>query len=353
MKPPAFAMRAGAVTSFALLTAGVACAKAHPESTAHPPDSRDSPVPVPLPLPVPDPASGPRATPPADAASPDASAPGPTAADVAKALGEARTAIRPDAPSSAASSVESNLFVLVAPHPGPFFTAAVKLAHDALAAYLHDRFTRVPAQPIKVYLFPEHASYEAFCRKRFAGTPTATKHCTGPTLGFYHRDSRELLANLGSGTTTLSHEMVHPLLETDFPRAPEWLSEGIASLYEAPVFPKPEEIKGATDWRARFLRPVFLDPRRRPATRLRVLFPMTDQAFHADEDLSYALARFVCQWLDEQGKLWSFYHAWRDAYADDPIGERAFRIATARTPEEAEADWERWLQARLGAEASP
>jgi len=34
-------------------------------------------------------------------------------------------------------------------------------------------------------------------------------------------------------------------------------------------------------------------------------------AAHA-ESLHYALARSVCAWLDEQGKLWAFYRAWRD-----------------------------------------
>ena len=40
---------------------------------------------------------------------------------------------------------------------------------------------------------------------------------------------------------TITHELVHPIVESDFPRAPTWIDEGLASLFEAPVLPRPGE----------------------------------------------------------------------------------------------------------------
>ena len=37
---------------------------------------------------------------------------------------------------------------------------------------------------------------------------------------------------LATGGGTLSHELTHALMEADFPNAPGWISEGLASLHE-------------------------------------------------------------------------------------------------------------------------
>jgi|HubBroStandDraft_2_1064218.scaffolds.fasta_scaffold180509_2 hypothetical protein len=68
-------------------------------------------------------------------------------------------------------------------------------------------------------------------------------------FGFYNPATREILANLGLGVKTLSHELVHPIVESDFPDAPTCLDQGIGSLFEKPVFPSPGEVHGATNWR--------------------------------------------------------------------------------------------------------
>jgi hypothetical protein len=46
---------------------------------------------------------------------------------------------------------------------------------------------------------------------------------------------------------TLTHEIVHPMLEADFPGAPEWLEEGIASPFEAPVLAARRD-RGRSRW---------------------------------------------------------------------------------------------------------
>jgi hypothetical protein len=46
------------------------------------------------------------------------------------------------------------------------------------------------------------------------------------------------------------HELVHPLVQTDFPRAPSWFEEGIAALFEKPVFDPLGELHGGRNWRS-------------------------------------------------------------------------------------------------------
>jgi hypothetical protein len=76
------------------------------------------------------------------------------------------------------------------------------------------------------------------------------------------------------------------------------------------------------------------------------LFGMKDEVFRGDdEDLHYALARYVCQWLDERGKLWPFFQKWRDNVATDPTGEASFKEIVGMTPTEATPVFTKWALA--------
>jgi hypothetical protein len=247
-----------------------------------------------------------------------------------------------DAGATAPAAVEGGVFVIIAEHAGHFFDASVKLAHDALKAYFHGRFSKRP-EAITVFVFPTRKAYETQCGKRFNGTPTGEKCHTA--LGFYLKETREVFVNLEPGLPTLTHELVHPIVETDFPHAPAWLNEGLGALYEKPVFPSAFEIRGVKNWRLPALRTALGSKSTHDAARLDALFAMSDGAFRAgDEDLHYAVARYACQWLEERGQLWAFYHAWRDGFADDPTGEKAFERAAGETPGDAQAEWEAWVR---------
>ena len=58
-----------------------------------------------------------------------------------------------------------------------------------------------------------------------------------------------------------------------------------------------------------------------------------------DEDLHYAMARYVCQWLDERKMLWPFYRRWRDTFEKDPTGAQAFAEVVGTSPAEANVAW--------------
>jgi len=219
------------------------------------------------------------------------------------------------------------------------FDHAVDLTRRALVALHAGRFDASPARPVGVWLFPTAKPYQAWCHARWSADCISI-------YGFFLSDERLLVMNVGPGLGTLTHELVHPILRADFPRAPTWIDEGIASLYEAPVIAKPGSIRGIKNWRLPRLRKALDAAAERGAARLDRLFALSDDAFRGDgEDLHYALARYFCQWMDAKGWLWPFYRRWRDDAAADPTGEATFRAVTGLTPAAAHAAFEKWVRA--------
>ena len=230
-----------------------------------------------------------------------------------------------------------DVFVLVAA-PGwnaRALASSVDLTTRAIDAYFNGRFDKKPERAIGVYLFPEATSYQAYCRAKLGG------ECDSP-FGMYHPNVRRIVMNAGPGLGTLTHELVHPIVESDFPKAPTWINEGIASLFEAPVIPRAGEIHGVKNWRyAKVMSGVAAG-----TAKLDALFAMSDDEFRdADEKMHYATARYVCQWLDARGLLWPFYRAWRDSVETDATGAKAFERVVGVSPARANAAWTAWVKA--------
>lgn len=238
-----------------------------------------------------------------------------------------------DVGSRMQSKVVSDIFLVAG--VSPTFEPSVSLFKSAMDGYLNGRFGKKPERAISVYLFPDAKTYEAFCQKKY-GAPCIAG------FGFYEPNDRNMVMNIGRGIGTLTHEIVHPLVEADFPGAPTWLNEGIASVFEQPIIPKAGEIHGGKNWRLPRLRRGLTSEH----VRLEQMFSMSDETFRGDnEDLHYATARYVCQWLDERGKLWPFYQKWRDEKDKDPTGEKSFQAVVGMTPAEANAPWTKWVNA--------
>lgn len=254
--------------------------------------------------------------------------------DLARRAAEARG----DFGQRAVVTTVADRFVLVAPRNGPEIAQAVEVTKLALQAYLNGRFATLPARALSVYLFSSTAPYEAYCQRRWGS------EC-GTPFGFYRYDERRIVMNVGPGIGTLTHELVHPLVEADFPEAPDWINEGIASLFEQPYLGRRGEIHGGKNWRHPRLMQAFNSASEREHATLPALFAMSDQEFRGDrETLNYAAARYFCQWLDHQHLLWPFFQRWRATRATDRSGEQAFREVVGKTPEQANDDWVRWVR---------
>jgi hypothetical protein len=230
------------------------------------------------------------------------------------------------------------VFLLVTPQSRGSLASARAVAKLALAAYFNGRFSRRPERPVSVYLFQEANGYEAYCQQRWRSP------CMSP-FGFYRPDERRIVMNVGPGLGTLTHELVHPIVEADFPQAPAWLNEGLASLYEGFSLPRAGHIRGVKNWRHPRLLTALRSREERQKATLPALFALTDAAFRGpDEDLNYATARYFCLWLEQQGKLWSFYQRYRDDYARDPTGAQAFAHVTGQSLADADVAWSSWAK---------
>jgi hypothetical protein len=256
------------------------------------------------------------------------------AADVAARSEEAKR----DLGKRTQVEVVEDVFVVAAAGGGGALAGAIAVTKKALAAYFNERFSKRPERAISVYLFADAAPYDAYCKKRW-GEPCSTPY------GFYLHDDRRIVMNVGPGIGTLTHELVHPLVETDFPSAPDWINEGIASLYERFYLPRAGEIRGGKNWRHPRLVRALNSKKEREHARLQSLFGISDAVFRGErEDLNYAAARYLCQWLDSKDLLWPFYRRWRDDYENDPTGEKAFTAVVGKSPAEADTEWARWVR---------
>ncbi len=232
--------------------------------------------------------------------------------------------------------VVGGVYVFVAAdRGGPLFDEAVRMASQALPLLLSaGRFDKPPDRAVTVYAYSSEDRYLVACTRRLG-----TRTCDTP-YGRYVMDGRFIIANLSRGVHTCLHEMVHPIVQTDAPMTPAYLDEGIGALMEQPKFEPPGEVHGDTNWRLPDLQ------RHLDSVRLGDLFTMSDAEFRRPNGLLLreAEARYLCKWLDDQGLLWRFYRAVRDASTTDPHGGVSFSRVVGQTPAEADRAWRIWVR---------
>ena len=236
--------------------------------------------------------------------------------------------------------VQDGVFVLAAPVELGLLDDAAPRTHEALAALLHGRFSRLPSRAVTVYVLSHPASFARLCGERLGPA------CSPTWLGVWIKETREIIVDQSLGPTSLVHELVHPLLENEAPTLPRWLREGISALFEHPEI-HGLEIHGTTNWRLADLRRALASSTERDLVHLDALFRMPDDLFDGEHALAaYSVARFACQWWDSAGqdRLWRFYQAWRDHADADPTGEKTFADVFGRSPREADAAWQKWVR---------
>jgi len=197
-------------------------------------------------------------------------------------------------------------------------------------------FARRPNKLIEIWLFRNKDTYMKGARKFFGDEPDTP-------YGYYSPDHEAMVMNIGPGAGTLVHEVVHPYVEANFPAAPAWFNEGLASLYERPI-EKKGHIWGLPNWRLPGLQRE-LTARTLPAMA-RLLGTTTDQFYGAEFD-AYAYARYLLLYLQDQGKLTEFYRAFT-ADPDDRTGQKALEAVVGEPLDAFEPRWRRWAAALRG-----
>ena len=201
--------------------------------------------------------------------------------------------------------------------------------------YLYeDYFTRKPERPIRVYLFRDKSTYDGYCRATYE-TPPSTPY------GFYMSRERKMVMNISTGTGTLAHELVHPLLTEDFPGVPSWFNEGFASLFEQSGERK-GRMAGFVNWRLPKLRQLL---KINKAVPLADLMKTTTEQFYGEDDrgVHYAAARYLCLYLQDHDLLIPFFKEFKTTSSDDPTGAQALKKVTGKTPAELDPIWRDWV----------
>ncbi len=183
--------------------------------------------------------------------------------------------------------------------------------------------------------------YVGFCHK------VHFRSC-GLRVGYFEPYDNSVMVWLATGGGTLSHELGHALMEADFPAAPDWLSEGLASLHEqlGPGF------KPLDNYRLYYLKASLkYNGRLIPLERL-LTTPFSKLGSPEEVKLFAAHSRYLSLYL------WEKKNPEKNLLADVYEGIRSLPEITFETQaqvlsrhlgmlmDEIERDWEEWLRRR-------
>jgi hypothetical protein len=180
----------------------------------------------------------------------------------------------------------------------------------AVSKLKQDYFKHDPDHIITIWLFKDDSSYRQNAKSVFGNEPSTP-------YGYYSALDRALVMNIATGTGTLVHEIVHPFVRANFPACPAWFNEGLGSLYEQ-CGEQDGRIVGYTNWRLAGLQQAIEG---QAVPTFQELTGTTDEEFYGDDrGTNYAQARYLCYYLQEQGRLTQFYRDFAANHNDDPTG---------------------------------
>lgn len=199
-----------------------------------------------------------------------------------------------------------------------------------------DYFDAVPSEPITILIATTDAEY-ADCASRF-GHRGRTEYA-----GIYSRADRRVMLNVSTGEGTVAHELTHALAHLDFPAMPQWFDEGLASLHEDSEFSADGlQLIGLDNWRGDLLRERYQQGKLPPLENF-----LTREFGSTDAALDYALARSLCLFLQQRGRLSAFYRKSRaQAEIDPTAGWSLAAIFGQADLTDVEQEFHRWIEKR-------
>lgn len=204
---------------------------------------------------------------------------------------------------------------------------------QAASAALHREFFDAHLdEPVLILLFESAEPYTRLAGRWFGDKDVSP-------YGYFRGDG-VMVMNVGTGTGTLVHELVHALIRPDFPGVPAWMNEGLGSLFEQCTLAG-GSIRGLPNWRLPALQQAIRDDRLRPIAEL-----LQDPRFYRSSQvgLNYAHARYLLMYLQEKDLLQRYYQRCRDRISDDPTGLQSLRdIIAPRELDDFEQAWRDWV----------
>ena len=222
-------------------------------------------------------------------------------------------------------------FVVASDQPAEDFARIRQHTIGWAVTMLNKDFFSEPLQEIiAIYLFRNKESYDRHSQSLFGEKPTTP-------YGYYLPGHQALVMNIDTGTGTLVHEIVHPLLAADFPQVPSWFDEGLASLYEQ-CCQRDGRIVGLLNWRL----PVLQEGLRAGhfVALEKLLATSRDEFYDDPYGMHYAEARYLCYYLQEKNLLRRFYHEFRRNHLTDPSGKASLlRVTQKDSLAQLQAEW--------------
>ena len=250
---------------------------------------------------------------------------------------EARAAqLRESAPTGFVVVVEPPFVVLGDEDPQRVRSRCEHTVHWAAKMLKKDFFAKDPETILEIWLFKDAASYERHTAEIFGEYPDTP-------YGYYSSEHNALIMNIATGGGTLVHEIVHPYMEVNFPACPAWFNEGMGSLYEQ-CGERDGHIVGHTNWRLTGLQEVLAES---AVQSIETLTSTTTDQFYGDNSgLNYAMARYLCYYLQEQGLLVTYYREFVEHAAEDPTGYQTLqRVLGTEDMKTFQDTWEAYVMA--------
>jgi hypothetical protein len=195
------------------------------------------------------------------------------------------------------------------------------------------------------------------------------------TFGYSFRDDMSVLAAVpgGFGPGTLMHELFHLVVRSQFGDIPQWMDEGLASLYEVSKFDG-DRVVGMPNWRGQVLKRL---ESKRPTLRQLIARdwfafeqPEMTRWLQQDEYMeappaeymaaTLATARYFTLYLQDRGKLKAIYQSLRDQQPSRESNQNVPAATIAiiqgelgKDIDEVDADFIRWFHSVEGAGTSP
>lgn len=238
-------------------------------------------------------------------------------------------------PSKDFSIVVQRPFVVIGDEPETVVkeraAGTVKWAVEKLK---QDFFTEDPKDILDIWLFKDEASYKRHARQLFNDTPSTP-------YGYYSRQNKALIMNISTGGGTLVHEIVHPFMEANFPKAPPWLNEGLGSLYEQ-CGEKDGHIYGYVNWRLPGLQTAIKVDE---TVSFKKLMEMDFNDFYGQATgVNYAQSRYLLYYLQEKGLLVDFYKKFYANRKTDPSGYETLKSVLGETDmHQFQRKWEKFV----------